>query len=378
MSIKEYTQNNAKRFEVYVNLRSKSNPADRYQKRVKEILTRSKAQAIHQELMKEAFAQFAQNEVKVRSLGTIVAKWFEAKRKDHIDPIGEDTLNDYHKAILNYLSPYLDRPYSDLKRSEIKALLHRLDDLGKSKSFQAKIKLIINGVYCWAIEEGVITDMAQSPAHGIKINRRSEKAPLILTRKEIVKLLDAASFYKNPWQPIWSVALLTGCRNGELFALTWDDIDFENNIIRVSKSYNKRHRETKATKGGYWRTVPINSDLRRVLLELRSVSKTKEVLPRLREWCQGNQAKELRVFCVSIGITPVSFHTLRACFATQLLQNGVPPATVMKICGWKDLDVMTRYIRLAGIDESGATDSLKLLTPTEAMDKVVNLFRRDD
>ncbi len=49
----------------------------------------------------------------------------------------------------------------------------------------------------------------------------------------------------------------------------------------------------------------------------------------------------------------------------------------MKICGWKDLDVMTRYIRLAGIDESGATDCLKLITPREAMDKVVDLFKTE-
>jgi integrase len=133
-------------------------------------------------------------------------------------------------------------------------------------------------------------------------------------------------------------------------------------------------KETKSTKAGYWGNVPINEDLKELLLELKISSNSEFVLPRLRDWCQGYQAKQLKAFCLGIGITPIRFHDLRACFATQLLHNKVPPATVMKICGWKDLDTMWRYIKLAGIDEVGATNSLKLLPNTKAMDKVVNLF----
>jgi hypothetical protein len=34
----------------------------------------------------------------------------------------------------------------------------------------------------------------------------------------------------------------------------------------------------------------------------------------------------------------------------------------MKICGWQDLKTMQRYIRMAGIDEQGATEGLNLLS----------------
>ena len=65
----------------------------------------------------------------------------------------------------------------------------------------------------------------------------------------------------------------------------------------------------------------------------------------------------------------------RACFATQLISSGIPATTVMKICGWRDLKTMQRYIRLAGIDEGGATESLKFIPTEEAtMDTVVNLY----
>jgi len=47
----------------------------------------------------------------------------------------------------------------------------------------------------------------------------------------------------------------------------------------------------------------------------------------------------------------------------------------MKICGWEELKTMQRYIRMAGIDEKGATEVLKVL-PSDAavMGEVVDLF----
>ncbi|MBK9039138.1 MAG: hypothetical protein IPL83_08250 [Bdellovibrionales bacterium] len=47
----------------------------------------------------------------------------------------------------------------------------------------------------------------------------------------------------------------------------------------------------------------------------------------------------------------------------------------MKICGWKDLKTMQRYIRLAGIDEAGATEALRFIPTEEAvMEEVANIF----
>jgi integrase len=164
-------------------------------------------------------------------------------------------------------------------------------------------------------------------------------------------------------------------RSGELFALEWKDVEWEGRKINVSKSYNGRLKITKTTKAGYWRDIPINDDLLLLLQELRSLrGQETHVLPRLPRWQNGEAARILRTFCVGHGLPSIRLHTLRACFATQLIKNKVAPAQVMKVGGWKELKVMQRYIRLAGIEIDGATDSLKILPERDVMAQVVPLF----
>lgn len=85
------------------------------------------------------------------------------------------------------------------------------------------------------------------------------------------------------------------------------------------------------------------------------------VLPRFELWKDGKQAQVLKHFCKSIGLPEIKFHTLRACFATQLIGSGVEPVKVMKICGWKDLKTLAIYLRLAGVEEKGVTEGLRIL-----------------
>jgi len=55
--------------------------------------------------------------------------------------------------------------------------------------------------------------------------------------------------------------------------------------------------------------------------------------------------------------------------------TGVEPMKVMKVCGWRDLKTMARYVRLAGIDEKGVTDNLNFLPSEESISRnVVSLF----
>lgn len=189
----------------------------------------------------------------------------------------------------------------------------------------------------------------------------------ILRDDEIKKLLSCAKTYEPAWYPIYAFAVYTGCRNGELYALKWSDIDFQERLITVQRSYNKKIGE-KDTKTGEWRRISICDPLWEIVVALKKVhdedvergicKNPGYVLPRPGLWNNGEQARKLREFCVEIGITPICFHTLRACFATELLKRGVDVPSVMRVGGWKSLKTMMHYVRLSGVNDRGITDPL--------------------
>ena len=123
-----------------------------------------------------------------------------------------------------------------------------------------------------------------------------------------------------------------------MYALRWTDIDLDGKMISVSRQWTNKNGfgPTKTQKS---RMVPIAEELSKYLkeLKLKRVAESEFVLPHLTEWTNGEQAKITAEFCVSIGVTPVKFHDLRATVITNLLARGESLARVMSVVGHTQL-----------------------------------------
>jgi len=359
---------------------SKSNKKVRLDRGKEGIASEDEAKKIEKKLKKDL-----RDELSTRSYNGVLWKkvtdeFIEAMHtgKGLDTQLQDSSIEDYCSLIKVYTSQWNKLPITQISRIDVKRTMDQMEQKGLSSHRRRKLKSIINSIFEWSIFMEKIPANIVSPALGVKTGKKEEKKPDILTLTEIQKLLDMAQYYKHEWYPIWATALLSGMRSGELYALKWNSINFENKIISVTESYDKRNQKFKSTKGGYWRDVPINTALEGLLKELRKqTTHTGFVLPRMRDWDKGEQARILRSFCVEIGIKSIKFHALRACFATQLLRDKVAPVVVMKICGWKELKTMQRYVRLAGIEIDGATDGLKFLSTQEATERILDLYKKD-
>jgi integrase len=218
-------------------------------------------------------------------------------------------------------------------------------------------KFFIKGVrlvFQQAVEDGLIV---RNPTPTIKF-KDNVKIKAVLTEDQIMILLRKSQELDWPWYPHYAVALLTGLRSGELYALTWDQVRLDKNQILVNQSWTSKDG-FKSTKSGNDRITVIPKPLLPVLQELKLRSGGEGfVLPRLSKWDQGEQARDLRLFLLSIGLPQIRFHDLRASWATMLLSKGVAPSKVMAMGGWSDMKTMMIYMRKAGIDIKDATSCL--------------------
>lgn len=197
-----------------------------------------------------------------------------------------------------------------------------------------------------------------------------------MNRTEIEVLLLEAKRRNHRYYPHWALALLTGLRKGELIALVDTDIDFDNKVLSVTKSWGNING-LGPTKNSTNRYVPISKELEKLLRELKTEAQFRDgrLLEPHHDWLYGDAAKVLKDFCKEIGITRIKFHDLRATFITQMLLRGVALAKVMKIVGHSTIKTTMRYLRLIADDTQGATEALGLTLPElEETGKVVSIY----
>lgn len=361
--IQEYQKDGKVFFKVRVYVRSNLNPGLRVTKQSGGIASLQLAQKEEIRLKKECDRELMQVEARGILWGELLNEWHEHSLKTRVAAGQRSKLNqdDYLGSMNKWLGIYKNKPVTDLGPYIINEVFEKMKQAGLCFGTRKKLKQILKSVFDFGIQSGFVKGLQRSPTFDVVLGRDSEKKPEILTLEEIQKLIEKANASKHEWRRIWMTALLTGMRSGELYALTWKDIDLTNRLINVNKSHNNRLNTIKSTKAGYWRQVPISDELAAVLKEQQQETSDAEyIFPRFWQWERGLQAKVLRQFCYINGLPSIRFHTLRACFATQMLRVGIDPARVMKICGWKELKTMQHYVRLAGIEIQGATELIKL------------------
>jgi integrase len=379
MSITKYEEEGQVFYKVYVHIRSKKNYSKRFQKTILRLGSEAEARKEEKKLIRELSTQAQKHDGLGLTWEEVVHLWLQEYKAGYMGTISKRTFDGYVSIIDKWTQRWNSVPAAELSRADARQLLERLKKQNLSFTYIKKVKNTINKVYEWGMEYGYIIGVKISPLKGLVLERTEERAPDILSLEEIKKLLSLAKALNHQWYPVWAFAILTGMRSGELHALIWQQIDLEKKTIMVDRAYDSNLKSQGPTKGRYWRTIPINDSLQRLIIDLKNSpsSHGEFVLPRIKDWDNGDQAVPLKNFLNSINVKPIKFHALRACFATQMLASGVPSPIVMKIGGWKKSATMDIYLRLAGVDTKGATDCLQFI-PDEITfgENVVSLSSR--
>ena len=316
--------------------------------------------------------------------GDLVQKWAKAiqveKREEPdvclttnaLQKRKDGTLNTYLHSVLDFTTnlnkgadifeDWTDMPAVDITPADIEQLFKKMARVGYSNARQYNVKVAISQCFRFGIMRRLLKGVTVSPTYGFGISRKESKRPEILNVGQVDKLLFEAKRQNHDWKTIWEGCYHLGFRSGEGYELRAKDVDLGERMVYLERQYNITTRTIEGLKDGEWRQVPINDDLYELFTELGVDKMGPEdyVFPRITAWKHGEAARHLRAFCERIEVPSICMHTLRACWATHLIKNGVDLITVQKLGGWSDIDTMQRYIRLAGIEVKGSTDSLSM------------------
>lgn len=155
-----------------------------------------------------------------------------------------------------------------------------------------------------------------------------------------------------PWPdaltPAVLLALNTGLRRGELFALQWSDLGPSSLRVRASSA-----------KSGRARHVPLNAEARETLARWWPVAPSRIwVLARKRDAPLKSVRGAWSTLLREAAIEDFHWHDLRHHFASRLVMAGVPLNTVRELLGHADLSMTLRYAHLARDHLTAAVERL--------------------
>ncbi len=384
---KSYYVDGVKHWDFIVSQRSKINPRIRPQrKRIGLIMGDEKAERYYQSLLKEVAMEVARRESQGLTWLELFEKWDHHFSINKSRKWSETTRRDIYARLHNHTKTLFKTKVNDLCMADIVDCLELAKASGASLRLRKHIRSNIDTVYKWGMSQKYILGKDRSICADVELEpsnpeESAEKLPEILTKEEIKIFLDRARDVDHPWFPVWFFAIYSGMRASEINALRKQKINLvskdearkldalsdtalkDYGKITVHLSWDPKRQKNGPVKGRWWRTIPVNSKVYWFLVDhlnndFGSDEDGERAFPKFWQWDRGEQANVLKAFLKSEGLKPIKFHTLRACFATQMLQSGVDMATLMKIGGWRDHKTMMIYVRLAGIEEAGRTEGL--------------------
>jgi len=251
---------------------------------------------------------------------------------------------------------------SDIRREWIQSFLASKFAAGLAWKTVKHIRGVLGRTLSSAEDWGYI---AHNPVFKTKLPRRPlrQTPKAILTPDQFRQLRDQL---EEPARSIATLLVLTGLRIGELLALRWKCVDLEARVLRVAETVYDGHFDTPKSQRSA-RIIPLAKEACAVLEVCRPMNPQPDGLVFHTEVGtpldrHNLLRRELRPACEKLGLSGITWHSLRHSHATLLDATGAPLGTVQALLGHSTSDI-TREVYLHAIPE----DQRRAVASVEAL-----------
>ena len=254
-----------------------------------------------------------------------------------------------------------------------------------------KILHLLRPCFNVAVREGIVS---ANPCDNVILPVEScisvkTKEQITLSDSEIERFREAAlarykttNEYRSRDALVFLVILNLGLRVGEMQAMKWSDIDFENQIVRIRRTmqnniknfeetgnriYSKEKDATKTYSGS--RVLKLNEAVLFYLQELIAYDKRHGIVSERvccthvgTVVCERNLHRSLNKAIKRAKITQdVTLHTLRHTFGSTLIRKGIGIEVVSKLMGHANINITyLKYIHVLQEQQAMAMQMVKI------------------
>ena len=273
--------------------------------------------------------------------------WLEIYAKPAVKP---KTHIAYESVCNNHIKPMIGHiPLKSITTTAIQLFYNKLLEKG---NLSCKTIKNIHAILHKALEQAFLAgEIKQNPASRCTLPKSMRHKIEPLDDESIASFLSAIRGHR--FENVYYLTLFTGLRKGEVLGLSWDCVDFENNMILINKQLlNYPHSEVSydlsTTKSGKERYVPVASS---VMTMLRKQKIWQEECAKKagsgwnNEWnlvftdeigrhlCHETVYRNFKRIMKSIGMDGVRFHDLRHTYAVASLESGDDIKTIQDNLG---------------------------------------------
>ena len=237
--------------------------------------------------------------------------------------IKKTTMETKEYIVNTKILPFFEKmKVKDIKPIHIRKWQTDLLKMEYSKTYLKTIYNQLTAIFNYAIR---FHNLDKNPCHiAGSIGKKDADEMQILSLQEFNKMIDCVTDKENKF--FYIILFWTGMRKGELLALTYEDVDFENKTIMINKNFQIVKREKlitdpKTPKGR--RVITVNDIVLNCIKELWSTSYKPNKTDKIFYLSKDSLKRQLDTACKKAEVPRIRVHDLRHSHASYLLSNGV-------------------------------------------------------
>lgn len=266
-----------------------------------------------------------------RSFQAVADEWWAIT----MDELSPNSVKGYRPACRRACEYFGQTPIRELRPVDVRKYITEFVREHNPAEKTTRTQLLIVNLICrHALNCG---DIDSNPVVGVTVPKHLPRGTREIPTDEDLRRVKESADLPFGMFALW--ALYTGCRRGELLALTWEDVDLRARTVEITKSVyymgNSPHVKEPKTMAGV-RTVPILNALYRLIKDQRGsgpIFPDPDTGGLMRE----STFKRLWKAYASASGVNVTPHQLRHTFATMLFEAGVAPKDAQELLGHSNL-----------------------------------------